>query len=176
MSSTRVLLLGVLLDGPMHGYKIRQTLELWGAQHWANVKYGSIYHGLAKMAEEGLLAVVEGGTGGQVRYEITEDGRREFQRLLAEYWWELKPVIDPFQVAVTFMNRMSQADLLAALRARRDLLRAALLMNERALAAKSAHGAPRHIEETIRLADGQVRIQLEWVESTIKRVEAGELP
>jgi DNA-binding PadR family transcriptional regulator len=175
MSSTRTLILGVLLDGPMHGYKIRQTLELWGAQYWANVAYGSIYHGLAKMADEGLLEVVEKGKGGQTAYAVTDDGRREFHRMLTEYWWEMKPVIDPFQIALTFMDRMSRADLTAALKARREQLRASLLMVDRAMESKRSY-APRHIEETVRLSGMQLQAQVEWVEQAIERVGREELP
>ncbi|RCG30805.1 PadR family transcriptional regulator [Sphaerisporangium album] len=176
MSSTRALILGVLLDGPMHGYKVRQTLELWGAQYWANVAFGSIYHGLGQMAKEGLLRVVVSGKGGQTVYEITDEGRQEFQRMLNDFWWDLKPIVDPFQVALTFMDRMPKADLLAALTARRGRLQAALLMSERALAGKRAHGAPRHIDETVFLAALQLRAQLEWLEQAIEKAEKGDLP
>jgi DNA-binding PadR family transcriptional regulator len=176
MSSTRALILGVLLDGPMHGYKMRQTLELWGAQYWANVAFGSIYHGLAQMAKEGLLEIVEGGRGGQTVYGVTDAGRHEFHRLLNDFWWDFKPIADPFQVALTFMDRMTGPDLLAALTARGQQLKAALLMNERALAGKRAHGTPRHIDETVLLAGMQIRAQLEWVEQAIEKVNNGELP
>ncbi|MFC4535842.1 PadR family transcriptional regulator [Sphaerisporangium dianthi] len=176
MSATRTLILGVLLGGPMHGYKVRQTLELWGAQHWANVAFGSIYHGLGQMAKEGLLEIVESGKGGQTVYAVTDDGRREFHRLLEEFWWQFKPIVDPFQVALTFMNHMSKADLTAALTARRDQLKTLLTMNERALAAKRAHGAARHVDETVLLGSMQIRAQLEWVEQAIEKVDRDELP
>ncbi|MFC6085410.1 PadR family transcriptional regulator [Sphaerisporangium aureirubrum] len=176
MSATRTLILGVLLDGPVHGYKVRQTLELWGADHWANVAFGSIYHGLAQMAKEGLLEVVEGGRGGQTVYAVTGAGRQEFQRLLNDFWWDYRPIVDPFLVALTFMDRMDPGDLTAALAARRDRLRAELLMYERGLAGKRSHGAPRHVGETVILSGLHVRSQLEWVEQAIKKIAEGELP
>ncbi|WP_062344089.1 PadR family transcriptional regulator [Herbidospora yilanensis] len=176
MSSTRVLILGTLLDGPLHGYEVRRRLELWGAAYWANVAYGSIYHGLAKMADEGLLTVVEHGRGGKTVYEITGDGREEFRRRLLTYWWEIKPIVDPFQVALTFMDRLPKADLVNAMEARLTQLRAAVSSTERALEAKSSFDAPRHIDECIRLANAQLRSQLGWVEGAIERVESGELP
>ncbi|MEO3809763.1 PadR family transcriptional regulator [Sphaerisporangium sp. B11E5] len=176
MSATRTLLLGVLLDGPMHGYKVRQTLELWGADRWASVAFGSIYHGLAQMAKEGLLDVVESGKGGQTVYAVTDAGRREFARLLNDFWWDHKPIVDPFLVALTFMDRMPGEDLAAALTARRDRLRAELLMYERGLAGKRDHGAPRHVGETVILSGLHVRAQLEWVEQAIGKLAEGELP
>ncbi|MFC4057522.1 PadR family transcriptional regulator [Planomonospora corallina] len=176
MSSTRTLILGVLLDGPLHGYEVRRRLESWGTDQWASVAYGSIYHGLGKMADEGLLRRVEEGRGGRTVYEITEAGRAEFMRLLMDHWWELKPIVDPFQVALTFMDRLSPADLAATMRGRAAQLRAAVGMLDRAIAAKRAHGAPRHVDETLKLNAAQFEAQLTWIEDALTRVEKGELP
>ncbi|GAT65524.1 padR family transcriptional regulator [Planomonospora sphaerica] len=176
MSSTRVLLLGVLLDGPLHGYEVRRRLEMWGADTWANVAYGSIYHGLGKMADEGLLHRVEEGRGGKTLYEITEAGRAEFMTRLMSHWWEIKPIVDPFQVALTFMDRLSPTDLIGAMEARAVQLRAAIGMFGRAIEAKRGHGAPRHIDETLRLNAAQLEAQLDWIGSALERVRNGELP
>jgi DNA-binding PadR family transcriptional regulator len=52
MSSIRLLILGVLKrKEPIHGYEVRHELEVWGADKWANVAYGSIYSALNKMKE-----------------------------------------------------------------------------------------------------------------------------
>ncbi|MCC5575044.1 PadR family transcriptional regulator [Microtetraspora sp. AC03309] len=176
MSSTRVLILGVLLDGPMHGYEVRRRLELWGADHWANVAFGSIYHGLAKMADEGLLTIVDKGRGGKTVYEITDDGRLEFQRHLLSHWREIKPIVDPFQVALTFMDRLSPTDLANAMEARIAQLRMSIEMTERAIGGKAGYGAARHIDECLRLNIRHLRAQLEWAEEALGKVRNGELP
>ncbi|MBO3744451.1 helix-turn-helix transcriptional regulator [Streptosporangiaceae bacterium NEAU-GS5] len=174
MTETRVLILGVLLDGPLHGYEVRKRLESWGTQYWANVAYGSIYHALAKMAGEGLLEAED--TGGKTVYGLTEDGRREFDRLLVSYWEEVKPIIDPFQVALTFMDRLSKGDLLSLIRTRADYLRLGIDGAERVIQAKHRNGAPRHIDECIRLTSEQFRAQLAWLEAAVERVEKDQLP
>lgn len=176
MSSTRVLILGTLLDGPMHGYQVRRSLEIMGADYWANVAYGSIYHGLTKMADEGLLGIVESGKGGKTVYELTEDGRFEFHRLLMTYWYEMKPIVDPFQVAMTFMDRLDKPSLLGALRGRIEQLKMSLAMTERALGAKQRYGAPRHIDENLKLNIGMLNAQLAWCEGALTKVEDDELP
>ena len=180
MSSTRVLILGVLLDGPLHGYEVRKTLELWGTQHWANVAFGSIYHALGKMAQEGLLEVVggEGAKSGRGRtvYAITPEGRAEFDRRLREHWTEIMPIADPFQVALTFMDRLPRADLLSAVRERTERLRAGFAMLERARDAKRAANAPRHVDECIALSAAEYRAQLEWLEQAVERIARDEIP
>ncbi|MEU7695387.1 PadR family transcriptional regulator [Microbispora hainanensis] len=179
MSSTRVLILGVLLDGPLHGYEVRKKLELWGAQHWANVAFGSIYHALGKMAQEGLLEVVgddrPSGRGRTV-YGITPEGRAEFDRRLREHWSEIMPIVDPFQVALTFMDRLPKADLPAIVRERAELLRAGFASYERARHAKRAAGAPRHVDECLELTAAEFRAQLEWLEQAVERIEHDDLP
>ncbi len=46
MSATRLLILGVMLKKPpIHGYDVRRELEMWGAEQWANIAYGSILFG-----------------------------------------------------------------------------------------------------------------------------------
>jgi DNA-binding PadR family transcriptional regulator len=160
MSSTRILILGALLDGPMNGYQVRRHLETWGADSWANVKFGSIYHGLTKMADEGLLEVVETGKGGSTVYALTDDGRSDFYRLLMSTWYDLRPMVDPFQVAVTYLDRLERPH----------------LITERALGTKQRFGAPRHIDENLKLNIGTLRAQLDWCEQALTKVENDELP
>ncbi|MFI6500918.1 PadR family transcriptional regulator [Nonomuraea typhae] len=176
MSSTRVLILGTLLDGPLNGYQVRRQLEMMGADTWANVAYGSIYHGLSKMADEGLLDVVESGKGGKVVYALNDNGRFEFYRLLMTFWFEIKPIVDPFQVAMTFMDRLAKPDLLSALRARQEHLKNSLAMMERAIGSKQKYGAPRHIDENLKLSTGMLQAQLAWCQEALKKVEDDELP
>ncbi|MEN3536257.1 PadR family transcriptional regulator [Microbispora sp. ZYX-F-249] len=179
MSSTRVLILGVLLDGPLHGYEVRKKLELWGAQHWANVAFGSIYHALGKMAEEGLLEVAGDGRPsgrGRTVYAITPEGRAEFDRRLREHWSEIMPIVDPFQVALTFLDRLSKADLQAVVRDRTERLREAFVSYERARDAKRASGAPRHVDECLELNAAEYRAQLEWLEQAVDRIERDDIP
>ncbi|WP_052422422.1 PadR family transcriptional regulator [Nonomuraea candida] len=176
MSSTRILILGALLDGPMNGYGVRRRLETMGVESWTNVAFGSIYHGLSKMADEGLLEVVEAGRGGKVVYALTELGREEFQRLLLHAWHEVKPIVDPFQVAMTFMNHLDRQEVLTALRGRRAQLRMYVETMGHMAAVKPAHGAPRHVNENLGLQRAMFQAQLDWVEQAIPRVEADELP
>jgi DNA-binding PadR family transcriptional regulator len=181
MSATRVLVLGVLLQQPMHGYEVRRELESWDAEQWANIAYGSIYFSLNKMADEGLVQVVStderGSRPARTVFAITDSGRREFDRLLRELWWGYKPTIDSFQVALTFMDRLPREELLAALRARatrlRGWLEAVPFMTQGKL---RAPGAPRHIAENLRLAAAHEEVELRWIEEAIAKVERGELP
>jgi DNA-binding PadR family transcriptional regulator len=73
--SLRHALLGLLHEGPASGYEltkqVEQTLErsAWHARH------SQIYPELTKMADAGLVEVVEEGPRGRRTYAITEAGR-----------------------------------------------------------------------------------------------------
>ncbi|PZG19170.1 PadR family transcriptional regulator [Nonomuraea aridisoli] len=176
MSPTRILILGALLDGPMNGYGVRRRLEIMGADQWANVAFGSIYHGLSKMADEGLLDVVEAGKGGKVVYAVNDTGRMEFYRLLMGSWSTVQPIIDPFQVALTFMDRLRKEEIVAALHERRRQLAMNVEATAQAVGAKQRYGAPGHVNENLRLMGAMLQAQLDWVEQAIPRVESDELP
>ena len=181
MSATRLLILGVLRDKqPTHGYEVRRELESWGAENWANIAYGSIYHALSKMAEEGLIESASTdrteGRPAKTSYFVTERGEEEFQRLLREYWWEYTPVVDPFQVALAFMDSLPREELLDSLRARVSLYRSAAQRYEHSIRLKAMAGAPRHVAENLRLAAAQCEAAARWAEETVGKVERGELP
>jgi DNA-binding PadR family transcriptional regulator len=166
----------VLLDKPMHGYEVRRELEQWQAERWATIAYGSLYFGLKKMADEGLLDVVDAGEGrGRTVYAITEAGRVEFHRLLAEHWWRSPGAKDPFVAALTFMDRLDRGDLLAALHHRAAALRASVQVYRHLVDVKEKY-AGRHIAEIMRLGAAREEAELTWVEEVIGKVERHELP
>ena len=91
--STRLVILGVLRERPLHGYEIKHIIE----EHmgdWTNIAFGSIYFALRKLAEEEFVEQVaveqEGRRPSRTIYQITEAGRAEFLRLLREVWRELE--------------------------------------------------------------------------------------
>jgi len=182
MSSTRLLILGTLMiKQPRHGYDIRRELEMWSADRWANIAYGSIYSALNTMAKDGLIEAVSNDQkdkqAARTEYMITGPGKEEFERLLREYWWTWKPMIDPLQVALTFMDRLPRDELLGALRYRAQWLRSTLEALKYMDAGKMSHpSAPRHIAENLRLSAAHMETELHWIEEAIGKVERGELP
>lgn len=184
MSSARLLILGVMRKKqPTHGYDIRKELETWGAEGWANVAYGSIYHALSKMADEGLIEAVETGEASGKRpakttYAVTERGEREFHRLLRDHWWEPKPPVDPFHVALTFMDALPRDELATALRHHAAISDAkARMMTHFAGTLPSLEaGAPRHVSDIYRLIASHLEVEAAWAEDAAQKTERGDLP
>jgi DNA-binding PadR family transcriptional regulator len=179
MSATRLLILGVLRQlQPAHGYSIRQRLESWQVDEWANVAYGSIYFALNKMAKEGFVEEV--GTAPsenhstRVTYIVTDRGEEEYLRLLREHWSERKPLVDPFLAALAFMPSLPEDEILQLLHRRIASAR----KDAEALEAmsRSPEVWPRHVGELLLLTAARARAEIEWSEAAIEKVQHGELP
>ena len=100
--SIRHAILGVLKNGPMHGYQIGSELEhlVAGGRH----NSAQIYQGLRWLEQHGLV-VAETPVLESVRerrpFSITAQGRREYQRWLREPFVPARPLRDD---VVTLLN------------------------------------------------------------------------
>jgi DNA-binding PadR family transcriptional regulator len=112
---------------PVHGYDVRRELMSWGAEEWASIAPGSIYHALRKMTEEGLLDEVAteqvGTRPARTTYRVTAKGDTVYNDLLRRYWWEYDQPVDPFQAALAFLPGLPRDEAVAALRNRARMLR-----------------------------------------------------
>ena len=81
-----LIVLTLLLEGPKHGYRLKQETEMFGAkQQFHN---NTIYPLLNRLLNEGFISQREGeGERGQTRllYELTEEGRRHLVERLAGF-------------------------------------------------------------------------------------------
>src|SRR5215510_6958844 len=90
MSATKLLVLGIVhLSGGAHGYQVRSELQSWGAESWAKIKPGSIYHALKKAAADGLLTEhAEPGNSGpeRVLYRVIRSEERRVGKECRSRW------------------------------------------------------------------------------------------
>jgi len=123
---TRIALLALLTQRPMHGYEVRQVIEQYGMHQWANIQYSSIYGGLQQLTKEGLLAEAgtarEGNRPPRTQYRITPQGVDELHALLRQTW--AHPVFPPdaTNMALSFFMLLPPADLQALLGQRLAML------------------------------------------------------
>lgn len=77
----RLLILGLLAGGPLHGHQIRRTAELAGIENWGGVKVGALYGMLHRLEAEDLIEPVrteqDGNRPQRTIYAITAAGRAE---------------------------------------------------------------------------------------------------
>lgn len=74
-------ILGILTDGPLHGYELKRVLADSEHGFWT-VSFGSIYPALRRLEKQGFVNVgTEGGSRRKV-YQLTPEGKAHFQELL----------------------------------------------------------------------------------------------
>ena len=119
-----LLLLGLLRQSEMHGYKIIEFIERDLAM-CTDLKKPTAYFLLDKMAQNGWISWTEEREGNRPprrTYQITPDGEVEFQKLLRESLANYDPIKFADDIALAFADSLSQAELLDLLQQRRSVL------------------------------------------------------
>jgi DNA-binding PadR family transcriptional regulator len=162
---------------PVHGYDVRRELLSWSADKWANVQPGSIYHGLRKLSEEGLLREVAteqvGARPARTTYEITTKGAAEFQSQLRNHWWNVTAAPDPFMAAFAFLAALPREEAAAALRNRAMQLQTVVKQLEAALDADWLDRKPTYVAWMWELSVARSEAEIAWCERIAQRVESG---
>lgn len=164
----------------MHGYDVRRELLRWRADEWANVHPGSIYHALKKLTAEGLLREVAteqvGARPARTTYEVTASGREEFERLLREHLWQVRPVPDPFLAGFSFLPALSRDEAAAMLRNRARAQRASADAVRAMLASDWARDKPVHVRWQLERSIALAEADASWCDRVAESVAAGWSP
>jgi DNA-binding PadR family transcriptional regulator len=161
--------LGLLHEGPMHGYELRKRLNLmlgWGRV----LSYGSLYPTLKKMLrahliEEETASVTPVTRRPRIVYRVTEAGHREFERLMSEVGptaWE----DDNFDIRFAFFGRTDMEIRLRVLEGRRTRLQERLDRVQRELSMTQAE-VDRYAAELQRHGVEQVEREVRWLSDLI---------
>jgi hypothetical protein len=96
---------------------------------------------------------------------------------LRKQWWEIKPLIDPFQAALTFMQHMPRDEMLLALDYRAGQVQT-IIKSFELLAPKRLKEteAPRHIAENFKLMTAHMATELAWIAQIKTKIEQHIVP
>ncbi len=105
MNPTRLFVLGALARrGPMYGHQLRRDARMDRADLWSDVRPGSLYGALHRLAAEGLIEPVRteqsGNLPARTVYAITAEGQRELRALRAEALTQVGLRPDPVDLAL----------------------------------------------------------------------------
>jgi DNA-binding PadR family transcriptional regulator len=160
--------LGLLHEGPMHGYELRKRLNLmlgWGRV----LSYGSLYPTLKKMLRGALIEESTASTPlsrrPKIVYQVTEAGTREFERLMAEVGptaWE----DDNFDIRFAFFSSTDMEIRLRVLEGRRTRLQERLDRVQRELA-MTQQEVDRYAGELQRHGVESVQREVNWLSDLI---------
>lgn len=176
-TETRLLLLGaVSLFEPVNGYQIRRELVSWNIEEWANIRPGSIYHGLATLAQRGELVRHDLRDGGRevAVYELSELGRAEFRRLFEEALTRVRPTTPlAFQTALSMLPLVERDAARRLLRTRLDNLDRAT--SEAARKAVPENQVPPHVTAIMDYWDRVAGVERQWLVRLLERIDEGGL-
>jgi DNA-binding PadR family transcriptional regulator len=160
--------LGLLHDGPLHGYELRKRLTT-ALGIFRALSYGSLYPALRRLVDAGWIhethEVTASGKRPRITYELTADGKEHFQDLVAasgpDAWDD-----DDFDVRFAFFSRTEAQVRLRILEGRRSRL------EERLANVRDAAQARRERMDSYTLAlqqHGEERAEREvrWLEELI---------
>lgn len=121
-----LLLLGLLLNRPLHGYELHRIVRAHG-ELYADLKKANLYYLLERLAAAGDLSVeTEAGTRGargeRVIYTLTEQGRQHFYQYLQEILLDYEPVHTGVGTAVVFLSNLPHSEGIELLEKRRGIV------------------------------------------------------
>jgi DNA-binding PadR family transcriptional regulator len=161
-----LLLLGLIRQSEMHGYKIIEFIERDLAM-CTDLKKPTAYFLLDKMARNGWISWTEERDGNRPPrriYQITPEGEAQFQKLLHESLAHYEPVKFSDDIALAFAGDLTSTELLELLSQRHQALLTIL---------EAAQTAPSH-PGMVQLAIDHQRIHLEselrWMNELMERV------
>ncbi|MGH3362914.1 MAG: PadR family transcriptional regulator [Nocardioides sp.] len=166
--------LGLLHEGPMHGYELRKRLNLmlgWGRV----LSYGSLYPALKKMLRGDLIEELAPRTVSRrprIVYQLTEAGDAEFQRLMSEVGptaWE----DDNFDIRFAFFGRTDMEIRLRVLEGRRSRLQERLERVQKELA-MTQQEVNRYAAELQRHGVESVEREVRWLSELINAERTGD--
>jgi DNA-binding PadR family transcriptional regulator len=178
VNSTRLFALSALArGGQMHGYQIRRAAQLDRTELWTDVKPGSLYNVLRRLADEGLVEVVRtekvGNPPERTVYTITTDGRRELVKQRDRAIREVTLLPDPVDLALQYTPDLSTEQLCEVFGARRGAVaeQVALFEHEYETARPDLVGLEDLIFEHCLT---RLRAELDWHDQVLARLTTKE--
>jgi DNA-binding PadR family transcriptional regulator len=167
-SKVDVVVLGLLAEEPLYGYRILERYRSQSIAYWTEVGRASVYQALRRMEAEGLIAGrAEEGTGGPDRrvFRITRAGRDTLRSRLAELASGSAPYDTDAGLSLGFVHLLSAAEARSALEARevglRDLLEA--IRAERARSSADSGAGRVAADAMLDRQEALARAELAWL-------------
>lgn len=120
LTPSEVVVLGLIVECPRHGYDLEQVIERRGIRQWTEIGFSSIYYLLAKLESRGLIHAPDAPAAAKSRrvFHATDSGREAAGSSVLALIAELRPVPHPLLVGVANLSLLSAREYSRALRDR----------------------------------------------------------
>ncbi len=176
VSKVDLLILGLLMDRPMHGYEISQVIANEEISAWLSISLTSIYYALNKLKKNSLIVetVHKSETSPERSvYHLTEKGRATFFDLMDKSLASAERPYFDFDLGVYFINRLPQQRVTQLLDKRRRFLREWAASLEASLAAEheKAESSPKLV--ILEHSRAYLKVEQEWLDAFMGEIRQG---
>lgn len=162
----QLLLLGILMEGKMHGYQLNNYVK-HAMNLYTDLKKSTTYFVLDQLEKEGYVShqVEREGKRPERRvYEITKEGKTHFHKLLHECISSYTPTTLNEDIGIAFMDKLKPSEAEKLLDSKRQKIKNELIkFND----IKDHRGSLKYVIDHNR---AYLNADLKWVNSVLKDI------
>ena len=173
----RLVIMGLLMKGPAHGYDLKQTLER-ELSPFFEVSSAPLYYTLKKLEQEGVVTkwgAVSGRRPKKYVYSLTATGKEEIKKLLLENITYLHRPSFNLDISLYFLNFLEPQDVVETLKGRlREFRKLKYLLQRQKKGLEPDTSRRREyiiLAHNIRVTEAE----MEFVKDLIKAFSQGEM-
>lgn len=174
-----VMILALLSEGDMHPYEMARLLRLRRDDRLLKITNGTLYHSVARLLEQSLIAEVgvdrDGNRPERTTYTVTASGA---EAVLAWVRRELPAIERPaqFRIALAEAHNLDREEVIDLLRIRRVALDEELQFHRAGIEGARSKSVPQQFLLEIERQQTLLDAELNWTDTLLARLEADEIP
>lgn len=172
-------IMALLHEHPMHPYEIACTMRDRHLEESIKLNFGSLYHTVESLHQNGLVAPMEAGREGRrperTVYRLTEAGENDFLARLRDLISHPEREYSRFEAALCFLPSLRSDEVQQLFRERICELQSTTATFDSVCATLQAGGLQRLSLIEIEHAQAIRRAELEWLSQVIEDIEQGRL-
>ncbi|NOZ87785.1 MAG: helix-turn-helix transcriptional regulator [Deltaproteobacteria bacterium] len=110
LSEKEIVILGLISEGPIHAYSLEEKIRERRLTEWTDISFSSIYRVLKTLEDKELITTRfehEGQGATRKIHEINEKGLSALSVSIVDLLSEMKPLRNPFLVALANLSKTS---------------------------------------------------------------------
>ncbi|WP_137875332.1 helix-turn-helix transcriptional regulator [Rhodococcus sp. Q] len=175
-----ITVLALLNERDMHPYEMVQLLRQRHRDRLVKLRPGSLYHTVARLDRDELVAAVgtdrDGNRPERTTYAITDTGRDQLSGRVAEMLGTPTREYPEFTLALAEAHNLDCDTVVRLLLERIALLEHDLDVLDAYRAAVNAPGKPRAFWLHVDYQRAMTRTEIDWLLATVDELRSGELP
>lgn len=177
--SVQLAILGFLREKEFYGYELKKVMERFMSE-WSDIKFGSIYYALEKLAQDGLVEPVReektGNNPARTVFRITDAGREAFRRLLEDTLRNFQRQYYPLDIGLFFSFNLDRAKVAAMLRDKAEFIKELLThLNAHEDKLRQNPHIPEMAPWLVRHSREHLLAEVEWLKTLAERCEQHDL-